>query len=166
MLNRKLRMKMRLLTVLVVSGMAAGLLGTGAATAATTEGVIPSGFVTVSVVKNVDTNLCLDDSSFGLRGITCNGLAFQGWSIYYNSAVLVMLNVDTGLCLDDSSFGLRAISCNGLDFQEWYYYLGQNGWILENVNTGLCLDDSSYGLRAISYNGLDFQEWYIPGFLP
>lgn len=82
-----IRRTIGLLTVLAV-GAAAGLLGTGAASAATTSHgpsapryrVIPASTV-VWDFRNAHTGLCLDDSSFGLRAISCNGLDFQDWAV-------------------------------------------------------------------------------------
>ena len=70
--------------------------------------------------SNHHTGLCLDDSSHGLRALSCNGLDFQDWNTSFGTSS-VLQNVHTGLCLDDSSFGLRAITCNNLDFQDWAF---------------------------------------------
>jgi hypothetical protein len=75
--------------------------------------------------QDVHTGLCLDDSSVGLRGYSCNGLDYQNWYATDNyDGSFVLQNVQTGLCLDDSFHsGLRGYPCNGLDYQWWNIFL-------------------------------------------
>jgi hypothetical protein len=70
--------------------------------------------------KNAMTSTCLDDSSKGLRLVTCNGLDYQVWRVTWYGAWAELRNVYTGYCLDDTSGkGLRAAPCNGGQWQRW-----------------------------------------------
>lgn len=119
-----------------------------------------------AVWQNASTGLCLDDSSAGLRAITCYHNLNQTWlmSLYGCSGCsgpYTFLNQATGRCIDDSTtYGLRSYPCNGRTFQEWWEVPTSYGTMFQNLNTGLCIDDSAtYGLRAYSCNYRTFQSW-------
>ncbi|BCJ37009.1 hypothetical protein Athai_45120 [Actinocatenispora thailandica] len=74
----------------------------------------------VDTFKNAMTATCLDDSSLGLRLVTCNGLNYQEWRVTWYGAWAELRNVHTNRCLDDTSgHGLRAAGCNGGAWQRW-----------------------------------------------
>ncbi|WP_084721693.1 RICIN domain-containing protein [Rhodococcus marinonascens] len=118
----------------------------------------------INTVQNRVTGACLDNSSFGLRAFSCNGLDFQRWNfLFTDDLVYVVQNLSTGLCLDHSTQnGLRALGCNtGSVSQRWVVMDLGNGIQFQTVLNNNCLDDSGLGLRAISCNGGQYQRWNL-----
>ncbi|WP_139277701.1 RICIN domain-containing protein [Rhodococcus marinonascens] len=116
-----------------------------------------------NTVRSNATGACLDDSSFGLRALPCNGLTYQRWNLiqFDHIAQFEIQSLSTGRCLDDSTFGLRTVDCNNQSYQRWAIFSKTGGVEISNRATLKCLDDSGLGLRAIACNDGQFQKWGI-----